>query len=109
MSAILNPQSIVLNQPQIRFMDKRSSLEKTTGGFASQSRVSDPTQFTVDQGNQGIEGTLVAIPPSNQQAGDVLVGAATRHRSSPVAGHTADIIGVRPDFDYRGSPSRKAK
>ena len=67
-----------VDEPEVRLVDERRRLEAVARALARHAAARDPVQLPVDERNQSLEGTLVALPPLEQQPGDVrgMVGNA---------------------------------
>ena len=55
----------------IRLVDERRRLEAVPRALAGHAAPRDLVQLAMDERNQALEGTLVALPPLEQQPGDV--------------------------------------
>jgi hypothetical protein len=70
MRPVLPLDVCAFDQPQIRLVDENRCLEAVTRALSRHAAPRDPMQFPVDERNQSLEGTLVALPPFEKEPGD---------------------------------------
>jgi hypothetical protein len=63
MRAVSPRDSLSVDEPQIRFVDQRSRLERVSNTFAAHAAPRNSMELVMDERDQSIEGTLVALSP----------------------------------------------
>ena len=63
----------VIDQPQIRFVDKRGGLQSVAGALPAHVMVGQPVQFGLHQREQLLKRSLVSAAPVAEQLGDLLL------------------------------------
>jgi hypothetical protein len=96
----------ILDQPQIRFIYNRGTLQGVIDALSLQVVVSYAPKFAVDQRHERVERSLIAFSPSGQQICD-LVGRLLRQTLAPLG----RVGGQAAEFErrYPGSAAKSMK
>ena len=70
MRAVVPRHALDVDQAEVRLVDQRRRLEAVPRVLASRVSPGDLVEFPMYERNQLLQGPLVALPPSEQQAGD---------------------------------------
>jgi hypothetical protein len=79
MGAILPRDPILVDQPEVRFVDERCRLERVLGSFAPHQSGCNPTQIVEDDGCQTISCRSIPFAELDEKPGNVF--RPLRHRS----------------------------
>lgn len=71
MCAVVPRDVLRVDQPEIRLVDERRRLETVSRTLSCHTAPRDPVELPMDERNQSLEGTLVALPPFEKQPGDL--------------------------------------
>ena len=72
MRAILPLDLLDFDQPEIRLIDQRGSLERVAGTFVAHMAPRQAAQLLMDEGQQAVERCHITPPPGLQQSGGVV-------------------------------------
>ena len=72
MRAILPLDLLDLDQPEIRLVDERGSLERVARPLVAHMAPSQAAQFPVNEGQQAVKRGLLTPPPGLQQRGGIV-------------------------------------
>ena len=72
MRAILPLDLLDFDQPEIRLIDQRGSLERVAGTLVAHMAPGQAAQFSMDEGQQAVERRHLTPPPGLQQSGRVV-------------------------------------
>ena len=99
MGAVLPVHALVIDQPQVGFVDQRRRLQAVAGALAPHVVVRQTTELVVDDRHQEGERTLIPVAPRPEKRADV---AWNRFTSASAPMHRAArriICGLLPFFD----------
>src|SRR5438128_242973 len=65
------PRDVRVDEPEIRLVDERCGLQTVTRALARHAAPCDLVKFPMDEWNQPIEGSLIALPLFEKQPGDL--------------------------------------
>jgi hypothetical protein len=82
MRAVVPRDVFRVDQPQVRLVDERGRLEAVTRALVTHVPPRELMELSVDERNQLLEGTLVALPPSEKAV--TLVGFSGIPHFSPL-------------------------
>ena len=68
--AIVGIKGALIDQPQIGLVDQRGALQCVFRTLALQMMASDFAEFSIYEGNQSLEGSLIASLPQHEQFAD---------------------------------------
>src|SRR5438876_6947662 len=74
MRAILPMNLLLIDKPQVGFVYQSRRLQRVIAILAPHIAVRQAMQLPFDKRQQFIQGRLIAVPPINQQTGNVSVG-----------------------------------
>ena len=88
MGAVLPVHALVIDQPQVRFVDQRRRLQAVAGTLAPHVPVRQTTELVVDDRHQEGERTLIPVAPRSEKRADVAWNwfpraSAPIHRAAP--------------------------
>ena len=72
MRAILPLDLLDFDQPEIRLIDQRGSLERVAGTLVTHVAPGQAAQLPMDEGQQAVERRHLTPPPGLQQSGGVV-------------------------------------
>ena len=89
MGAVLPVHALVIDQPQVGFVDQGRGLQAVAGALAPHVVVRQTTEFVVDDRHQEGERKLIPVAPRSEKRADVAWNWFTRasapiHRAAPV-------------------------
>src|SRR5215213_5272985 len=89
MGAVLPVHALVIDQPQVGFVDESRGLQAMAGALAPHVVVRQTTEFVVDDRHQEGERKLIPVAPGSEKRADVARNWFTRastpiHRVAPV-------------------------
>jgi hypothetical protein len=70
MCAVVPRDVFRVDEPKVRLVDQYRCLEALAGALSRHAAPRDLLEFSMDQRNQSLEGTLVALPPFEKEPGD---------------------------------------
>src|SRR5688572_13086606 len=71
MGAVLPVNALVIDQPQVGFVDQGRGLQAVAGALAPHVVVRQTTEFVVDDRHQEGERTLISVAPRSEKRADV--------------------------------------
>ena len=73
MRAVVPRDRLPVDQADVGLVDERRRLEAVPDALARHAASRDPVELVMDERNQALEGALVALPPFEQEPGDLCV------------------------------------
>jgi hypothetical protein len=70
MRAVVPRDGLRVDESEIRLVDEGRGLETVTRVLSRHAALRDLVEFPMDERNQSLEGTLVALPPFEKEPGD---------------------------------------
>ena len=70
MHPVLPTYAFGIHQPEVGLVDEHGGLEAVVRALSCQAALRDLVQFAMNDGNQSLEGALVASPPLEKELGD---------------------------------------
>ena len=70
---ILPVTFVILDQPQVGFVEQRGRLQRVAGAFPAHIMMRQPVQFGLHQRDQLLERSLVSAAPVAEQLGDLFL------------------------------------
>jgi hypothetical protein len=71
MAAVVQAWGRAVHRAQVGLMDEVGGVERACSPLGLQSLMGELTQAIVDDGDELIQGTRIALPPASEEAGDL--------------------------------------